>query len=426
MQANQQPLYSKSYTWYVLFMLTIVYTFNYMDRHLIVILQESIKAELQLSDTQIGLMSGLAFAVFYTFLGIPIAKLADTKNRKNIVAISLALWSAMTAIMAYTSNFLQMLLARIGVGVGEAGGSPPSHAMISDYFPKEKRATALGIYSIGVYLGILFGYLLGGWLGQQYGWRTTFLMIGLPGVLFALIIYLTVKEPPRGYSEPNRAIQKSENLKKVIATLLSKKTFVFLALAAGFHVFVGYGTSSWMASYLIRTFGLELQEVGIYLSLSAGVGGGLGTYLGGVLADRFSKKDLRWFLWWPALAIILSLPFGLTTYLSSNLTIVIAAYFITNIFFAFYIAPMLAVAHNIVAINMRAMASAVLFLVMNLIGLGLGPLFAGFLSDMMTPTYGNEALRYVLTIVAMLDIVAFFLFLKTAKTVEYDIQNVID
>lgn len=423
---QSKPLYSKAYTWYALLILTGVYTFNYLDRILVAVLQEGIKADLDLSDTQLGLMGGLVFAIFYTTLGIPIAKLADTKNRRNIVAISLALWSGMTAVTAYAQSFAQMLLARIGVGVGEAGGSPPAHAMISDYFPKEQRATALGVYSMGVYLGITVGYLFGGYMGETYGWRMTFLMLGVPGVLYALLLYFTVKEPPRGYSEPDKKIEKNSNLKEIFKILLSKKTFIFLALASGFHVFVGYGTSHWMASFLGRIHGLGQADAGSWLALTAGVGGGIGTYLGGYLADKLSKKNRRWFMWLPALGIILGLPFGLTALIHGNLNIAMTCYFITNVTFAFYIAPMLAVAHNIVPINMRAMASAVLFLVMNLIGLGFGPLIAGMLSDYLNPIFGDLTLRWVLVIISSMDLIAMLLYLKTSQYVEFDMDRMKD
>src|SRR5262245_32976701 len=221
---------SNRYRNYVLIMLTLVYVFNFIDRQLIVILQESIKKELKLSDTQLGLLSGFTFAIFYVTLGLPIARLADKTNRKNVVAVSLALWSAMTAFSGLARNFIQLLLARIGVGVGEAGGSPPAHAMISDYFPPEKRSTALSIYSIGIYFGILIGFLMGVYLNQELGWRTAFFIIGIPGILFAILFYATVKEPRKGATEISSAIStENQSLGRVIRLLFSSKSFLFLS-----------------------------------------------------------------------------------------------------------------------------------------------------------------------------------------------------
>ncbi|HTB24956.1 MAG TPA: MFS transporter, partial [Puia sp.] len=240
---------SNLYRNYVLVMLTLVYVFNFVDRQLLVILQESIKKELHLSDTQLGLLSGFTFAIFYVTLGIPIASLADKRNRRNIVAMSLGLWSVMTAFSGMARNFIQLLLARIGVGVGEAGGSPPAHAMISDYFQPEKRATALSIYSTGIYIGILVGFLMGGYLNQHLGWRMAFFALGIPGIIFSLLFYTTVKEPRRGATDASGAlVNKVHSLGEVLRFLYSTKTFVYLALATGLHVFCIYGLVNWAPS----------------------------------------------------------------------------------------------------------------------------------------------------------------------------------
>jgi MFS family permease len=225
---------SNFYRNYVLVMLTLVYVFNFIDRQLLVILQESIKKELHLSDTQLGLLSGFTFAIFYVTMGIPIARLADRGNRRNIVAASLGVWSLMTACSGLARNFVQLLLARIGVGVGEAGGSPPAHAMISDYFPPQKRSTALSIYSTGIYFGILIGFLMGGYLNQHLGWRIAFFSLGIPGVIFSLLVFITVKEPRKGATDIEAAsANKPDSFGEVLKALYSTHTFVFLGLATG-------------------------------------------------------------------------------------------------------------------------------------------------------------------------------------------------
>jgi len=293
------------YKWYVLAILTIVYAFNFIDRQILVILQEPIKAELGLTDTQLGLLTGLAFAALYVILGIPIARLADKSNRKNIIAVSMVVWSGMTAVSGMASNYVHLMLARIGVGIGEAGCSPPAHSMISDYFPPKKRATALSIYSTGIYIGIIVGYIVGGLIAKAYGWRIAFYAIGIPGVLFALFFYFAVKEPIKGQMDEADLSADNPSLGEVIQTLLKKKTFIFIALAAGFQAFGNYGVGNFLPSFLQRIHGLDIATAGIVLGLSTGIGGGVGTFLGGYLADRFRTRDMRWYLWVPILAGLL-------------------------------------------------------------------------------------------------------------------------
>src|ERR1700761_5477720 len=258
---------SKAYRNYVLMMLTLVYVFNFIDRQVLVILQESIKKELRLSDTQLGMLSGFTFAIFYVTLGIPIARIADKSNRRNTVAISLGLWSMMTAFSGLAKNFIQLLLARIGVGVGEAGGSPSAHAMISDYFPPQKRSTALSIYSAGIYFGILIGFLMGGYLNQHLGWRTAFFIVGTPGIVFSLLFYITVKEPRRGATDVQASVNEPQSLAEVLKVLYSSKTFVFLAIASALNVFCIYGLLNWTPSFLERLHGMKNSEVGALLGL---------------------------------------------------------------------------------------------------------------------------------------------------------------
>ena len=293
---------------YVLIMLTIVYIFNFIDRQVLVILQESIKKELHLSDTKLGLLSGFTFALFYVTLGIPIARLADKTNRRNTVAISLGIWSIMTAVTGTAKSFIQLLLARVGVGVGEAGGSPPAHAMISDYFPPSKRSTALSIYSAGIYFGVLTGFLMGGYLNQNLGWRTAFFVVGIPGLVFSILFYLTVKEPRRGATDAANQPLQTYTLRFVLKTLYSTKTFMWLAVASALNVFCIYGLLNWAPSFLQRLHGLKSAQAGTYLGLIYGIGGAIGSFAGGLLTDHFGKKDKRWYLKVPAYAIIIGIP----------------------------------------------------------------------------------------------------------------------
>ena len=409
---------SPAYKNYVLMMLTLVYVFNFIDRQILVILQESIKADLGLSDTQLGLLSGFTFAIFYVTVGIPIARLADRSNRKNIVAGSLAIWSAMTALSGMAQSFIQLLLARIGVGVGEAGGSPPAHAIISDYFEPEKRATALSIYSTGIYFGVLLGFPLGGWLNAAYGWRIAFLGLGLPGVLFALLFYFTVKEPQRVKSKNDQ----STNFKGVLKFLLAKKSFIYLACATGLHTFCTYGLGGWIPSFLVRVHGVSIESVSLWLGLIIGLGGAAGTYMGGYLADRLGKNDKTWYFKVSAYSALVSIPFSVVVYFSSSMSLILAALVVVYICYSMFLGPSIAVTHSMVPPNMRAFSSAILFFVLNLIGLGFGPLVIGIISDLLIPTFGNESLRWALSSTILVSIGAVLLFLKASKYIYSDLE----
>jgi len=407
---------------YTLFILTIMYAFNFIDRQIIVILQPLIKAELNLSDTQLGLLSGIVFALFYTILGIPIARLADKRNRRNIIAISLTIWSGMTAISGFAQNFMQLLLARLGVGVGEAGGSPPAHSMISDLYDEKSRATAISIYSAGLHFGILVGFAFGGYLGELYGWRTTFFVVGIPGVLLALVIWLTVPEPVRGTFD-NAKVKDAPSFKETVATVFKLKSFIYIALGCAFSAFVGYGAINFMPSYLIRYHNMSLTDVGLVLALVVGTGGMVGTFLGGYLADKFGRNDLRWYLWVPSIAILTGTPIMIFAYHSGNLYVMLSVALVGIIAGNTYLGPSIAIAHKLVNVRMRATISALLFFILNLIGLGLGPLYVGWLSDTITGIRGVESLDWALTGCALVGILAAFLFWRGGYKLQEDLKQ---
>ena len=389
---------NKSYGYFVLGVLTTVYSFNFIDRQLLVILQESIKAEMGLSDTQLGLLSGFSFAIFYVSFGIPLAKLADTWIRRDVIAISLTVWSSMTAVSGFAQNFIHLLLARIGVAIGEAGGSPPAHAMVSDIFNQEQRATALAIYSTGINIGILFGFLLGGWINEFYGWRTAFLVVGLPGIALAIFLKLAVAEPNRGMAEEKVDDGSAPKLKETLKHLRSRKSIRHLSIACGIHAFVSYGAGNFLPSLFLRLHDIETGELGTWLALSS-VAGGVGTFMGGYLSDKLGKQDPRWYQWVPAITTLIYLPFTLFIYLTDQTYLALMTTFITGMLFNAYLAPNLAITHSLVGLRMRAMSSAILFFILNFIGLGFGPMVIGFVSDMINPSYGIESIRYALLIV---------------------------
>lgn len=379
--------------YYTLGLLTLVYCFNFIDRQLLAILQESIKAELHLSDSQLGLLTGFAFAVFYVTAGIPIARWADRSSRRNIVALSLFVWSFMTAVSGLVQNFMQLLLARIGVGVGEAGGSPPSHSIISDMFPPEQRAGALGFYSMGVSIGILFGFLLGGWLNEFFGWRAAFFVVGLPGILLALLVRFTLREPRRGQSELRSVSIESSSLREVVVLLWRLRTFRHMAFAASLNAFAGYASANWTASFMIRTHGMSTGELGTWLALIIGFGGAVGVLLGGLLADRLGLRDERWYMWLPALVALIAVPFATSVYLASSGSLALTLMVVPGVMSNVYLGSTIATTHRLVGLRMRATASAILFFVLNMIGLGGGPWVVGLVSDMLANAYGVESLR---------------------------------
>jgi MFS family permease len=413
---------SNRYRNFVLVMLTLVYVFNFIDRQLLVILQESIKKELHLSDTQLGLLSGFTFAIFYVTVGIPIARFADNGNRRNVVAISLGLWSIMTAFSGLARNFVQLLLARVGVGVGEAGGSPPAHAMISEYFPLKKRSTALSVYSTGIYIGILIGFLMGGYLNQRVGWRTAFFVLGIPGIIFCLLFYATVKEPRRGATDRSGSMAtRAHSFNEVLKFLFGKKTFIYLALATALHVFCIYGLLNWSPSFLSRLHGMKNSDIGLSLGLIYGICGALGTFIGGFLTDLLGKKDKRWYLKVPAYAILISIFFAWGALFLHNTVLSVSCLGCCALLQSTYLGPSLAVAHSLVPASMRALTSAILFFVLNLVGLGFGPLTVGFISDFLAPHLGSESLRWAMSIIIGISVVSTLLFFTASKKMEKDL-----
>ena len=392
---------SSAYRNYVLCLLTLVYAVNFIDRQLLSILQEAIKIDLGLSDTQLGLLSGFAFAMFYVLAGIPIARLADRSNRRNVISFSIAVWSLMTAVSGMATNFVQLLLARIGVGVGEAGCSPPAHSMISDMFPVQQRATALSFYSVGINIGIMFGFLLGGFLNEFFGWRIAFFVVGIPGILLALWLRFSVEEPHRGWSENKKIDAHTESFSTVLSLIVKRKYLVHISMGAAMSAIAGYGLSNWSASFFVRSHGMPTGELGIWLAAGVGVFGSIGTFGWGYLCDRYGRKDARWYMWIPAVAILLTIPFLVIVNTTDNTRWALTAALLPPAFTTCYLGSALAVFHGAVEQRMRATSSALFFLVLNVIGLGLGPTIVGAISDLLTNSYGygDDGLRYAMLIV---------------------------
>jgi predicted MFS family arabinose efflux permease len=407
------------YRYLVATILCVVYTFNFLDRQFLSILAQPVKVELHLSDTQLGMLTGLMFALFYTVCGIPVAALADRYNRVRIVAIASGLWSLFSAACGLATGFVSLAIARMGVGVGEAGGSAPSYSIISDYFPPQERGVGLAIYSLGVPIGTMVGAASGGWIAAHYGWRAAFLTLGGVGLLLAPVLPLIVREPPRGgldlSSSSNVASpESSPSVLKAIAIFVKSPTLMLTAISAGLTALVIYGLVSWMPAFLMREKGMALSQIATHYSLVAGIAIGLGTAIGGYLVDRFASRRPALYALIPGIAILAGTPFlfGLTNAQGWPATLLFMAgpYVLLNV----YLAPALTVVQNGVAPQHRSAAGALFLFVLNLIGLGCGPLFVGAISDSLAPTLGVHSLKVALQWLAPFFVLAFLCQLAAA------------
>ena len=420
-QRDETGVFSPAARQYALSVLVVVYTFNFIDRQILSILIEPIKAELGLSDGQLGLLAGFAFALFYATLGIPIARYADRSNRRSLIALALAVWSGMTALSGLAQNFWHLLVARIGVGVGEAGCSPPAHSMIADYFPANQRSTALGIYSLGIPAGIMFGFIAGGWMNEFFGWRAAFFVVGIPGLLLAILVRFTVREPTRGMAEGRSIVGAQPSMVDTFRYLWTKRAFRHLAFGGALTAFVGYGVVSWIPAFLIRSHGMGTGEAGTWLGLIIGIPGGIGIALGGWLADRYGARDTRWYLWIVTVSLLAALPFGIGVYLAASPYLALLLLVIPVALGNFYQATTFSQTQGLVTLRMRSVAAAVLLFILNIIGLGLGPSFTGYLSDLLRPQFGVESLRWSLLICGLVNIWAAYHYYVAGKYLRADL-----
>jgi len=435
MQVQSTPAYRA----WVLFILVVVYTFNFIDRQIVGILAVPIKADLSLTDTQLSLMGGLAFALFYTFLGIPLAMLADRSSRTWIMTGALAVWSAMTAACGLTQNFAQLFLARLGVGIGEAGGVAPAYSLISDYFPQEKRARALSIFSFGIPIGSALGILLGGVLTTYLDWRSAFIIVGVLGLALAPLFRLTIREPERGALDAAGADTAPATLRHVVKTIAAKPSFWGLSLGAASSSMMGYGLIFWLPSFFVRSYGDALpgffawmpdalipDNPGALLYASYFyaaillIGGIAGIWLGGALADKFGPGKKAAYAIVPAIAFLASLPFFLVGVLAPSLWIAFPAFLVLQALSLVWPGPVLSAFQHLVHPNMRATASAIFLFINNLIGIGLGNLAIGAISDGFQTQFGDESLRYAILSGGVFYIVAALLFIFTAPRLKKD------
>lgn len=418
--------FSTGYRYYVLGLLLAIYTANYMDRMILGILLQPIKADLGASDTMMGLLTGLMFAVFYATMGMPIAYWADRGSRKTIITLALTIWSGMTVVCGLVGNYWQLAVARMFVGVGEAGGSPPSHSIIADLFPPSKRSTALAIFALGVPLGLLFGFPLAGRIHEAWGWRMAFIALGAPGLLLAILAFFTLREPPRGMSEvrTQAVVDNAPGFLEVWTFMWSQRSLRHLIAGTTLAALVGYAGVNWLPSFLSLSHNMTTLRISDSLALLIGIGGLIGTFGGGYFADLFGQKDVTWKSKVVGATILGIFPIGLLVYMTDNATIALGGILFTSIAGTVYLGPAFALVQSLVAVRMRAMGAAVMLFILNLLGMSIGPTMTGVLSDFYNPIYGVHSVRWALFTVSFASLWAAFHFFRAAIYLKADLQRV--
>ena len=423
---------------YVLALLTAVYTLAIVDRQVINILAEPIKRELHVADWQMGALAGFAFAILYTALGLPLARYSERGNRPVIIAVSLLIWSGFTALSGLASNFSHLLLARIGVGVGEAGCLPPAHSLITDSTPREKRASALAIFSAGLPLGALVGLAIGGFAVQSYGWRGAFLLVGAPGALFALLVLMTVGEPRATKTGTSARVPgEAWSLPQVFGFLLRKRSFVWMTAGASLLTFVAYAHQSFYASFFLRNHGAEIDDLaarsglhgalallGICLGLILGIAGTLGTMMGGRLGDRLARRDASGYMIIPVWASFASVPLLALTFLLPRGGMALAFLAVPSFVRSMWYGSVFAAIQSLATPATRATAVALFLLFVNVIGVGFGPMCTGALSDLLSRQMSSAAgLRWAMVAVTLLMLAGAFCFRRAGRTLREDLAE---
>jgi MFS family permease len=383
---------------YVMLLLTALSAMNQLDRQIMNILIEPVRREFGLSDVQLGLLAGLAFVALYSVLSVPAALHAMRYNRRNLLAASAALWGLMTVLCGFAQNYWHLLVTRLGVGVGEAGGMPPSHAIISDLYPPEQRATAMATWSAGINIGVFLAYLVGGYVGYRYGWRVAFYVAGGVTVLLALVLRFSVREPVRTVPIPRTTDGAAI---RALTAMWSDPVLRQLCLGATITTVVGYAALAWIPSYLVRSHDFNIAQAGAYLAFVAGIGGAIGTWLGGKLSDILRRRDVRWSLWLVAVIFAISKPLSIGFLTVDTTWLALALFILPGMFGTMFLGPSVAVLHNRVAPELRPVASAMFLMLVNLIGLGLGPLLVGAMSQWVFAAHGQDSLRYALVVMQM-------------------------
>ena len=414
----------------MLFALLLVYILNFLDRQIVNILAEPIKRDLGLSDTQLGLLAGPAFAVFYAVLGIPIARYADRAgtNRVWLISLCLAVWSAMTAICGVAQNFLQLALARVGVGVGEAGCTPAAHSLIADSVPPEKRSSAIAFFGLGIPIGGLLGLIIGGVVNDQYGWRAALMLVGAPGILLAFVLPFLIRDPRRcadstHFESTTSSTKTALSIMDAAREVFASKAYLYVFIAASFTAFLSYGKGLWTISFFIRSHGLSTTEAGLAMAVALGISGIFGTWLGGKVADVFGKRDKRHILTLPAIGMAVAAPILFAGYWVEDWRIAVALLIVPTLLNAAYYGPAYGCVQGLVRPEARAIAASLVVFGQNLIGLGMGPLLFGVLSDSLQPIAGEESVRWVLYGAAWLGLIPAFFFWRASLRLNAELKS---
>ncbi len=405
---------------FALLLLTVVYVANFANRTALYVLLPDIQAEFKLADWQVGLLGGTAFAVFYTMAGLPIARIADRGRRVTIICVCMALWSTMTMACGLTASAFQLLLARVGVAVGEAGCTPAAHGMINRFFSADRRATALGVYAAGSSAGAFLGLYVGGLVAAEYGWRAAFLIIGAPGVLIAAFVGLSLREPP-----PRQEVESAPTgtLMEILKLLGSRPTFRWVVVAAAFAALAGDGVSVWTPTLLNRSHGVSIAEAGRWMAFAQLIAGCGGMALGGYLSDRAARRGVKWRLWTPGLVMLAGAPFALGVLYLDTPTGIVTCLFATTFATTFFAGPTFSAVHSLVGSRMRATATALVLVIVTLIGTGLGPLVLGIASDLLRQAHGADSLRLSLLLAVASYLISAFAFIRAGQHLERDARS---
>ena len=414
----------------MLWTLLVVYILNFLDRQIVSILAEPMKQEFGLSDTQLGLLAGPAFAVFYAVLGIPIARYADKAgtNRVWLISVSLAIWSGMTAVCGVAQNFLQLAIARVGVGVGEAGCTPAAHSLIADSVPPEQRSSAIAFYGLGIPIGGLLGLIIGGIVNDLYGWRAAFMIVGAPGILLALVLPKIIRDPRRHAEAMNSTssgvpAKPALTVREAAREIFASKAYLYVFIAASFTAFLSYGKGLWTISFFIRSHGFSTTEAGLAMAVALGLSGIIGTWLGGKMADVFGKRDKRHILTLPAIGMAVAAPILFASYWAEDWRIAVALLIVPTILNSAYYGPAYGCVQGLVRLEARAVAASLVVFGQNLIGLGLGPLLFGILSDALQPMAGTDSVRWVLYGAAWLGLIPAFFFWRASLRLNAELKS---
>ncbi|MFY9688610.1 MAG: MFS transporter [Candidatus Acidiferrales bacterium] len=409
---------------YGLVMLTLIYSLNFLDRTVITILIDPIKHTYHLSDKVMGFISGFGFVIMYSILAAPVARWADRGNRRSIITWGLVIWSGMTALAGVARNALQLTLSRVGVGVGEAAGTAPSASMISDLFPRERRSTAMSVYQLGPVIGGFLGAFIGGWVNQYYGWHHAFLVAGIPGIIVAVIFRLTVKEPARGSSEQKKVSTLQQNLRETFRFMWRQRCYMLILVGFCFTTFTQFGFGTWAAPFLGRIHHLNTAQIGTYIGTVRAGAGLIGTLGGGYLSDWAATHwDIRWKIYVSGICSILAFPGVLLFVFSQSLFWCIVGFTIVSMMSPVHVGPIVAASHSTVKVGMRAFSTSVIYLISELIGLGLGPFLIGVFDDHYGSRFGVDVIRYSMSTAAITTCVGGAIFLIAAQYFQRDIAR---